>query len=609
MVTTGPFQGPQTSHPLCGWCIDSGNETLTVSNVSTDDSRFSVTTTQVTLAPDATTTLDVTYTPDASDPVADSLRIVSNDPSTPVLAVALRAEETPVNAANARVALALLQGSATPVVGDTVKIGMTLSANGDTLTGAEIFLRYDATALVPVDPVLPVAGAGFTEGLELLINRTEGSGLEGIVHFSAAFNKSKTTTDTLATVAFLVQSPFEDVRTIRLLTAAPLVNSQFSRPGGLSSTLPGVNRLQVGNAPPAMLAFPIVAAEEDGLGSIALNGLVSDVETADADMIWAFEDVDALGLTATVLTPSPQTGQVGRISPPQDGFGIFRVRARVTDAAGLADSMIVLLDVSPANDPPFPPVYTTPADSSDDLGTPIEFRWVGGDPDAGDLLTYEFRFGPNEENLPVAATGLTVPEFVVTTPSPGATGFWQVVSTDSEGLTQAGPVFELTFAEDQTPPAFVGNPTVGAVTPISVTITWQTTEASDARIRLATESDLSDSTSFTEFEDADHALSQTVVVDGLDAALIYYYRVVIADVFGNQLATDIRSFTTAEPNAGDLDDDGTVGFADTLLFAASFGSTGSDPDYEPRSDFNKDGVINFTDFLNFAGLFGTVYSG
>ena len=22
MVTTGPFQGPQTSHPLCGWCID-----------------------------------------------------------------------------------------------------------------------------------------------------------------------------------------------------------------------------------------------------------------------------------------------------------------------------------------------------------------------------------------------------------------------------------------------------------------------------------------------------------------------------------------------------------------------------------------------------------
>ena len=22
VVTTGPFQGPQTSHPLCGWCID-----------------------------------------------------------------------------------------------------------------------------------------------------------------------------------------------------------------------------------------------------------------------------------------------------------------------------------------------------------------------------------------------------------------------------------------------------------------------------------------------------------------------------------------------------------------------------------------------------------
>jgi hypothetical protein len=586
---------------------NSGNETLTVSKILTDDGRFSLATTQLTLAPAATTTIDVSYTSTGSAPVADSLLIVSDDPGRPVFSLALKTEETPVNAANARVALALLQGSTTPVAGDTVTIGMTLSPNGDTLTGAEVFLRYDATALAPVNPVDPVSGAGSSAGLDFLINRTEGSGIEGVVHFSSTFNKSKTTTDTLATVTFVVQNPFDDVRTIRLLTDAPLANSQFSRPDGLSFTLPAVNRIQIGNAPPVVSEFPIVVVEEDGLGSIGLNGLVMDLETDDADLVWAFDDIDTLGLAATVLTPSPQTGQVGRISLPQDGFGIFRVQARVTDEGGAEDSTVVWLDVSPTNDPPFAPVYTTPADSSRDLGAPIEFRWVGSDPDAEDVLTYEFRFGPNQANLPIAATGLTIPEFVVTAPSPGATVFWQVVARDSGGLVQEGPVFELAFAEDQTPPGFAGSPTIGSITPISVTITWQTTEAANACIRLATEPDLSDSTTFSEYEETDRVLFQSVLVDSLDAGLTYYYRVVIADEFGNQFAGSIGTFTTAEPNAGDLNDDGTVDFGDALILAASFGSTTSDPEFGVRSDFNGDGVVNFTDLLNFASLFGTVY--
>ncbi len=585
---------------------NTGNATLTVSDVLADDARFSVATTQLTLAPSAASTVEVTYTPTGSSPVSDSLRIESDDPGAPVVALSLKTEETPVNAANARVALALVEGSTTPVVGDTLSIHLTLSANGDTLSGAEVFLRYDATALVPADPVVPAQGAGFTQGLEFLINRIEGSGTEGVVHFSAAFNKSKTTTDTLATVTFVVENPLEDVRTIRLLTDAPLLNSQFSRPDGLSRTLPGVNRIQIGNAPPQISPFPIVGADEDDSGSIGLNGLVVDLETSDADLTWSFDDIDGLGLVSSVSTPSPQTGQVGRIFPPADGFGVFRIQATVVDASGAADSVVALLDVTPMNDPPSELVYSAPADSSRDLGTPIEFRWVGSDPE-GDTLTYEFRFGPDSDNLIVSGAGLTAPEFVVVQPSPGATLFWQVVARDSDGLTRDGPIYELTFAEDQTPPAFMAEPVVGTITSISVRIVWQTTEVADARVRLGTLPDLSDSTSFEEVVDDGHALTQDILIDGLDATFTYYYRVVIADVFGNRYAGDVGTFTTADVNAGDLDGDGEVGFQDTLQFAASFGLSASDADFDPRADLTGDGVVNFTDFLSFANLFGTVY--
>ena len=46
VVTTGPFQGPQTSHPLCGWCIDlafRGMVAMTAGPMPTDTPEMSIT--------------------------------------------------------------------------------------------------------------------------------------------------------------------------------------------------------------------------------------------------------------------------------------------------------------------------------------------------------------------------------------------------------------------------------------------------------------------------------------------------------------------------------------------------------------------------------------
>ena len=56
--------------------------------------------------------------------------------------------------------------------------------------------------------------------------------------------------------------------------------------------------------------------------------------------------------------------------------------------------------------------------------------------------------------------------------------------------------------------------------------------------------------------------------------------------------------------AFDFDRDGMVGFSDFLAFAAHFGRSSSDPDFDERFDFDADGMVGFSDFLAFAAAFG-----
>ena len=56
--------------------------------------------------------------------------------------------------------------------------------------------------------------------------------------------------------------------------------------------------------------------------------------------------------------------------------------------------------------------------------------------------------------------------------------------------------------------------------------------------------------------------------------------------------------------AFDFDGDGMVGFSDFLAFAAHFGRSSSDPDFDERFDFDADGMVGFSDFLAFAAAFG-----
>ena len=54
----------------------------------------------------------------------------------------------------------------------------------------------------------------------------------------------------------------------------------------------------------------------------------------------------------------------------------------------------------------------------------------------------------------------------------------------------------------------------------------------------------------------------------------------------------------------DFNDDGSVGFADFVLFAQRFGLREGDAGYDAKYDLDENGAIGFGDFVIFANAFG-----
>ena len=66
----------------------------------------------------------------------------------------------------------------------------------------------------------------------------------------------------------------------------------------------------------------------------------------------------------------------------------------------------------------------------------------------------------------------------------------------------------------------------------------------------------------------------------------------------------VRFTPTVALEVFDFDGNLVIGFSDFLLFAAHFGKTSSDPEFDPRFDIDSDGIVGFSDFLAFASAFG-----
>lgn len=108
---------------------------------------------------------------------------------------------------------------------------------------------------------------------------------------------------------------------------------------------------------------------------------------------------------------------------------------------------IALTVVYRGNHPPAVPSATSPQDGQAPVSVTPVLRWLGGDPDGGDSLTYSVHLGVGNPP-PRVASGLSGRSLFPGTLRSQTRHYWRVVATDSAGLEAASPVWSFTTALD-----------------------------------------------------------------------------------------------------------------------------------------------------------------
>ncbi len=90
------------------------------------------------------------------------------------------------------------------------------------------------------------------------------------------------------------------------------------------------------------------------------------------------------------------------------------------------------------NHPPYKPSNPFPSDSSTEVETSVTLAWQGGDPDPGNVITYDVYFGENFTSLPLISPAIFDTSFQVTELDSKTWYFWKIVSRDHFGDTASG---------------------------------------------------------------------------------------------------------------------------------------------------------------------------
>lgn len=116
------------------------------------------------------------------------------------------------------------------------------------------------------------------------------------------------------------------------------------------------------------------------------------------------------------------------------------------DAAGNRLTKTVAI----TNTAPNVPSNPSPADGATGVSCSTGLSWSGGDPDAGDVLTYDVYLGKATPlSAPVSQNQSATSFSPGSSLEPGTDYYWKVVAKDQHGATQEGPVWHFVTAAAQ----------------------------------------------------------------------------------------------------------------------------------------------------------------
>jgi hypothetical protein len=135
------------------------------------------------------------------------------------------------------------------------------------------------------------------------------------------------------------------------------------------------------------------------------------------------------------------------------------------------------------NNPPYAPYDPQPSNASTNASLDPVLTWKGGDPDAGDIVTYDVYLSPDEDSLVAPLAGCA--NLTQKSCQPGRLEsftyyYWKVVATDKYGAMNVGGPWR--FRTLNNPPGAIEplTPADGAKDqPLNVELTWKTSTDPD----------------------------------------------------------------------------------------------------------------------------------
>jgi len=112
--------------------------------------------------------------------------------------------------------------------------------------------------------------------------------------------------------------------------------------------------------------------------------------------------------------------------------------------------------LSAPNNPPYTPQDPIPSNESMNVSVFADLRWTGGDPDAGDIVTYDVYFGATSPPGKIISNQ-TNTSYDPGTMVNGTTYYWRIISWDDQHASAVGPLWCFTTEKltDVTPPTVV----------------------------------------------------------------------------------------------------------------------------------------------------------
>ncbi len=199
------------------------------------------------------------------------------------------------------------------------------------------------------------------------------------------------------------------------------------------------------NNPPETPGKP--SGETDGYHgtSYTYNTSTTDLDGDDISYFFNWND----GTNSGWIGPYAN-GEICSTSHAWQSPGMYNISVQAKDVyeeeSGWSPQLLIAMENRAPNIPSNP----SPVNGTAGVDTNAALSWTGGDPDTGDIVTYDIYFG-SETSPPKIVSKQSSTSFAPSL-STETTYYWRIVAWDNYGLYSTGPVWSFTTASSSPGP-------------------------------------------------------------------------------------------------------------------------------------------------------------